>query len=104
MAQIDLERMRRNVTRASRLLAAMANEKRLMILCVLHEGERSVNELVDLLRSRQSTISQHLALLRRDGLVESRRHGQTQVYSLSGEDARCVLAALYSHYSPRGRK
>jgi DNA-binding transcriptional ArsR family regulator len=86
--KMDVDAMRENARKASTLLAAMANEKRLMILC----------QLV----ARQSTVSQHLALLRRDGFVESRRDGQTQYYSLSGDEARSVLEALYSLYcAPR---
>jgi len=96
--QIDVEVMRERATRASQLLAAMANEKRLMILCQLIEGERSVGELADLLGVRQSTISQHLALLKKDGFVGSRRDGQTQYYSLAGEEAQRVLEALYGLY------
>lgn len=96
--QIDVEVMRERATRASQLLAAMANEKRLMILCQLIEGERSVGELAGFLGVRQSTVSQHLALLRKDGFVESRREGQAQYYSLAGEEAQRVLEALYGLY------
>ena len=76
----------------------MSNEKRLMILCQLVGGERSVNELADLLETRQSTISQHLALLRNDGLVQARRDGQTQFYSLAGDEAQSVLETLHNLY------
>ena len=84
--------------RASTLLAAMSNDKRLMILCQLHEGERTVNDLAELLDARQSTISQHLALLRKDGFVTPRRDGQAQYYSLAGDEARSVLETLYALY------
>ena len=95
---IDIEAMRANAQKASVLLSAMANEKRLVILCQLIDGERSVNELAKMLDTRQSTVSQHLALLRKDGFVESRREGQTQYYSLAGDEARAVLETLYSVY------
>ena len=98
MSRMDINVMQARVGNASRLLAAMANEKRLMILCQLVGGERSVGELAELLRTRQSTVSQHLALLRRDGLVASRREGQLQLYSLAGDEARAVLGALYELY------
>ena len=76
----------------------MCNKKRLMILCQLVQGERSVNELTELLSAPQSTISQNLALLRREGLVSARRDGQTQFYSLAGGEARAVLETLQSLY------
>jgi len=96
--QIDLDLMRERAGRASQLLSAMANEKRLLILCQLVDGERSVGELADQLGVRQSTISQHLALLKKDGFVESRRDAQSQIYSLAGVEARAVLEALYGLY------
>lgn len=96
--QIDVDGMRSQAARASQLLAAMANEKRLLILCQLVAGERTVNELAELLDTRQSTVSQHLALLRKDGFVESRRMGQSQYYSLAGAEARRVLEALHALY------
>jgi ArsR family transcriptional regulator, virulence genes transcriptional regulator len=96
--QIEPEIMREQAGRASQLLAAMANEKRLMILCQLVDGERTVGELAERLGVRQSTVSQHLALLKRDGFVESRRDAQSQFYSLAGTEARVVLQALYNLY------
>ena len=94
----DKEAMLEQASRASTLLTAMCNEKRLMLLCQLIDGEKSVNELTELLRARQSTISQHLSLLRRDGFVKARREGQTQVYSLAGDEARVILETLQSLY------
>ena len=96
--EIELDAMRQNVQRASRLLGAMANEKRLLILCQLVNGERTVNELAELLGIRQSTVSQHLTLLRKDGLVEARRDGQSQIYTLSGPEAEAVIETMYSLY------
>jgi len=58
----------------------------------------SVNDIAELLDARQSTISQHLALLRKDGFVQARREGQTQFYSLKGDDARSVIETLHSLY------
>ena len=93
--KMDSAEMRKKAHEASTLLAAMANEKRLMILCQLVNGECSVNELAEMLDTRQSTVSQHLALLRREGFVASRREGQTQLYSLAADEARSVLETLY---------
>jgi DNA-binding transcriptional ArsR family regulator len=95
---IDINAMQAQASKASTLLGAMCNEKRLMLLCQLVQGERSVNDLAELLSAPQSTISQHLALLRREGLVQARRDGQTQFYSLAGDDARAILETLQSLY------
>jgi DNA-binding transcriptional ArsR family regulator len=96
--KVSAEAMKEQAGKAHRLLAAMANEKRLMILCQLIDGERSVNDIAELLDARQSTISQHLALLRKDGFVQARRDGQTQFYSLKGDDARSVIETLHTLY------
>lgn len=94
----DTEKMKEKASEASCLLGSMANDKRLMILCQLVEGEKSVGQLADVLGVRQSTVSQHLALLRRDGLVAPRRDAQTQYYSLKGDSARAVLQTLYLEF------
>jgi DNA-binding transcriptional ArsR family regulator len=94
----DPDAMQAQASKASSLLSAMCNEKRLMLLCQLVGTERSVNELTELLGSPQSTISQHLALLRREGFVKSRREGQTHYYSLAGDEARAILETLQSLY------
>lgn len=83
---------------ASELLKSLANRHRLLILCQLIEGERSVGELAAFLGARDSTVSQHLALLRKDGLVETRRVGQSIFYSIASEPARRVLHALFAIY------
>jgi len=80
---------------AEELLKAMANRHRLMILCQLIGGERSVGELAELLQLRDSTVSQHLALLRRDDLVAPRREGQTIWYSIASESVRLLVETLY---------
>jgi ArsR family transcriptional regulator, virulence genes transcriptional regulator len=103
--KISPDAMKKQADKAHQLLAAMANEKRLLILCQLIDGERSVNEIAELLDTRQSTVSQHLALLRKDGFVQARRQGQTQLYSLKGEDARSIIETLHALYCvPASRK
>lgn len=84
--------------RASELLKSLANRHRLLIVCQLIEGERSVGELADFLGIRDSTVSQHLALLRKDGIVTARREAQTIWYSISSSPARQVLKTLYRVY------
>lgn len=96
--KMDIGTMRENAEKASTLLAAMANEKRLMILCQLYDGEKAVGELAELLDARPSTVSQHLALLRKDGFVTARRDGQTLYYCLAGGEVRPVIQTLYSLY------
>lgn len=83
---------------ASDLLKALANRNRLLIMCQLSERARSVGELADLLNLRDSTVSQHLALLRRDGLVTTRRDGQTIWYSIGSTPARELIRTLYRVY------
>lgn len=89
------DQMHQSAGEAETLLKAMANRHRLMILCQLLEGERAVGELAELLQLRVSTVSQHLALLRKDDLVETRRDGQTIWYSIASEPARDLIATLY---------
>jgi len=83
---------------ASGLLKALSNRHRLIIVCQLTEQERSVGELAELLKIRDSTVSQHLALLRRDGLVTARRDGQTIWYSIGSPQARELVRTLYRVY------
>jgi ArsR family transcriptional regulator, virulence genes transcriptional regulator len=84
--------------RASELLKALANRHRLLIVCQLIDGERSVGDLAEFLGLRDSTVSQHLALLRKDGLVSARRDAQTIYYSIASDPAREILTALYRVY------
>jgi DNA-binding transcriptional ArsR family regulator len=79
-------------------LKTLGNEHRLMILCTLLEGERSVGDLVDKIGLSQSALSQHLARLRRDGLVRTRRSSQTIYYRVAGSEAPAVLATLHKIY------
>ncbi len=98
METVDLETMRAAAARASALLKAMGNTHRLMVLCQLAKGERSVGELERLIGLSQSALSQHLARLRRDNLVQTRRAAQTIYYSLAGGEAAAVIATLYQLY------
>jgi DNA-binding transcriptional ArsR family regulator len=80
---------------AVELLKAMANEWRLMILCQLAEGEKTVSELQQILGLSQSALSQHLAVLRRERIVKARKHAQSVSYSLAGEEAPKVMNTLH---------
>ena len=81
--------------RASELLKSLANRHRLLIVCQLIDGERSVGDLASFLGVRDSTVSQHLALLRKDDIVAARRDGQTIWYSIASHPARAVIETLY---------
>jgi len=83
---------------ASALLKAMSNERRLIILCHLAKGEHSVNALCELVGMSQSALSQHLAKLRHDDLVTTRRAAQTIYYRLNGDAATRVLDTVYNLY------
>ena len=80
---------------AVELLKAMANEWRLMILCQLADGEKTVSELQAILGLSQSALSQHLAVLRRERIVSARKHAQSVSYSLAGNDAPRVMSTLH---------
>ena len=95
---LPLAQMQENAGRASTLLRCMANESRLLILCNLVEGEKTVGELEEKLQLSQSALSQHLAVLRREKLVATRRQAQFIHYSLASEDVRAVLTVLYERF------
>lgn len=80
---------------ATALLKAMSNPSRLMVLCQLAEGEKSVGQLERAIGLSQSGLSQHLAVLRRERIVATRRAGQTIYYALASMEAAAVLSALY---------
>ena len=90
--------MEKAAGQASALLKALANEHRLMLLCQLADGEKSVGELTGLVGLAQSAVSQHLARLRKDGLVKTRRHAQTIYYALDDARASQVIDLLYRMY------
>ena len=91
----DLDPDGRNAQRASALLKAMSNPHRLYVLCQLANGEKSVGELEKIIGLSQSALSQHLAKLRREKLVKTRRQAQTIFYSLNGDQATRIIDALF---------
>jgi DNA-binding transcriptional ArsR family regulator len=100
---INPDEMRAAVDRASELMKALSNPHRLLMLCHLVDGEKSVGQLAEFLGIRDSTVSQHLALLRRDGIIAGRRDGQTIWYRIEADIARKLVSVLYAHYcSPGG--
>jgi DNA-binding transcriptional ArsR family regulator len=99
---VDVARMAPRARAASEFLKALAHESRLMILCDLLHGEKSVGELEALLARRQSTVSQQLARLRFEGLVSARRDGKTIYYSIASDKARSIIGALYDSFCNPG--
>jgi DNA-binding transcriptional ArsR family regulator len=100
----ELDRMVDNAKRASDFLKALAHESRLMILCILAEGEKSVSELEDMLSLRQPTVSQQLARLRADGLVSTRRDGKAIYYKLASDETRVIIGAIYDVFCRKMRR
>ena len=100
----DLEEMQCNAQRATDFLKALAHEGRLMILCHLATGEKSVTELEDLLNARQAAVSQQLARLRHAGFVSCRRDGKTMYYTLADGAARDMISFLYQTFCETDEK
>lgn len=96
--RMDFNAMQQNATEAVTLLKGLANESRLMIMCVLTEGELSVGQLNTRIKLSQSALSQHLAVLREQGLVNTRRESQTIYYSLAESPAMNVIELLHKVY------
>lgn len=95
---MNISEIEYNVAIASHLLKSLSNEKRLLIVCTLFKGEKSVGELESIIGLSQSALSQHLAKLRRDKVVSTRREAQTIFYSLQDEAVLIVLKALCNIY------
>ncbi|MAN45237.1 MAG: helix-turn-helix transcriptional regulator [Alphaproteobacteria bacterium] len=98
--QISPEIMARNAGAAADLLRALANEHRLMVLCQLVAGERNVTQLCEACPVSQSALSQHLAKLRAQGLVRTRREGQTIWYAIADPSAARIIRTLAEIFCP----
>ncbi len=103
-AEIDLEQMARSARHASDLMKTLGHKDRLMILCQLADGEKSVGEVAELLDIPQSPLSQHLSRMRKEGLVTTRRSAQTIYYSLTSGEVSKIIEVLYELFcDPKGR-
>lgn len=91
----ELQRLMRKARDASDFLKALSHESRLLLLCLIAERERSVTELEEILSLRQPNVSQQLARLRLDGLVDTRRDGKAIYYRLANEDVRQIITVIY---------
>lgn len=101
---VDLGTMRANAREASEFLKALSHEARLVILCMLTEGEKSVSEIEQTVKLRQPAVSQQLARLRADDLVETRRDGKNVYYSLARPEVREIIAALHKSFCKPARR
>lgn len=99
--QSDIKKMQEAADRASALLKTLGHPGRLMILCNLAEGERSVGDLADELEISQSALSQHLARMRSERLVQTRRDSQNVFYSVTDGEIRALIKALYKIFCPK---
>ncbi len=99
--ELDFEAVHRNAEKAAGMLRALSHGARLKVLCELVGGERSAGELVATAGLSQSALSQHLAKLREEGIVETRRDGQTIYYRLGDPDVARVLGTLHELYCQR---
>ena len=102
---LDMDALIGSAQQASVFLKALAHEARLLILCLLIEEEKSVTEIEEILSLRQPAISQQLARLRADGLVQTRREGKNIFYSLARPEVREIIGALHRAFcqQPRAR-
>jgi len=94
----NIEVMQRNAAKAEAMLKLLANANRLMMLCHLIKGEKSVGQLSDLVGLSQSALSQHLAKMRDQGLVEADKHGQMVYYRIANPEVEAILSTLYLIY------
>lgn len=95
---LDIDEIMASAREASEFLKALSHEARLVILCLLVEGEKSVSEIEQLLSLRQPAVSQQLARLRSDKLLETRRDGKNIYYSLARPEVREIIAALHAAF------
>ena len=101
---MDVDAMHEAGAQAARLLKALANPDRLMLLCQLSQGEMSVSELETSLGIMQPTLSQQLGVLREEELVETRRDGKHVFYRVRSPQALAVLRVLYEEFCRKGKK
>lgn len=101
-AKLTITDFQASAGEAAKLLRALGNEKRLMVLCQLSDGERSVGELLPVVGLSQSALSQHLAVLREEGIVATRREAQTIWYRIADPAALKVVATLAEIFCPMG--
>lgn len=103
-ARLDIEMMRAAAEEATAVLRALSNQARLLLLCEMSQGEKSVSELEESLDIHQPTLSQQLGVLRAEGLVDTRRDGKWIYYSIADPKVLALLQALYQLYCPEAKE
>ena len=104
LASVDITLLQASAKEAAKLLRALSNERRLMIVCQLADGERSVGDLLPMVGLSQSALSQHLAVLREEGIVATRREAQVIWYRIADPAALKVVATLAEIFCPPDMK
>ncbi len=104
LAKFDITQFEASAGKAAKLMRALGNERRLMVLCQLADGERSVGQIQPLVGLSQSALSQHLAVLREEGVVATRREAQTVWYRIADPAALKVVATLAEIFCPQDPK
>ena len=99
--QIDLVNLQAAANKASKLLKVLCNNDRLVLLCQMTQGERSVSELAAITSIQQPSLSQQLTVLRLEQLVHTRREGKQIFYSIASSEALAVLQVLHQLYCPK---
>jgi DNA-binding transcriptional ArsR family regulator len=102
--KLDIEIMRAGAEEATAVLRALANETRLLLLCDISQGEKSVSELEESLDIHQPTLSQQLGVLRAEGLVDTRRDGKRIYYSIADPRVLALLQAMYQLFCPNQKE
>lgn len=98
----DFTKMRENATDAASFMQGFASPHRLMILCQLGNGEKSVSQLIDATGIAQTSMSQHLSKLKKEGLVDYRREHRTLYYHIKQKDVMAIITILYNMYCKTG--
>lgn len=98
ITKTELKKMQSSADEACKLMKVMANRDRMMLLCEIGQGEKCVSELETALDLHQPTLSQQLTVLRKEGMVKTRREGKQIYYSLANQVAISVMSLLYKHY------
>lgn len=104
LSESDIDALSAQAAKASELLKAMSHEARLMILCLLLDGEKTVSEIEQSIGLAQATVSQHLSRLRLDRLIASRRDGRMIYYRIADEKVIALISTLHQQFCPPGMR
>lgn len=100
---MNINKVHQTAEQISNLMKVLSCKSRFLILCAVADGEKSVGEISELIDKREAATSQQLALLRKDGIVQTRREGQTIYYSIARPDVRKLMDFIYENYCKQNR-